>query len=274
MFAQSIHNESFGPERPFVALNCATLPESLLESELFGYAEGAFTGARKKGKKGFFELAHGGTFLLDEIGELPINLQSRLLRVIEEREVQPIGDDRVIPIDVRIIASTNKDLAREVKKKRFRGDLFYRLNVLQLKVPPLRERGRDAFLLFRHFVLQRNPHPKKRYLFSREVSTLLSEYQWPGNVREVKNLVERLAILSDNFSYSLQDVAEWTRDELKKPVEMEDEDIELQKRSINLREIEQLWIKKVCGSSSLKKGELAELLGISRTTLWKKLKMQ
>jgi transcriptional regulator with PAS, ATPase and Fis domain len=273
MFAQSIHNERFGPERPFVALNCATLPESLLESELFGYAEGAFTGARKKGKKGFFELAHGGTLLLDEIGELPLNLQSRLLRVIEEREVQPIGDDRVIPIDVRIIASTNKDLAREVKKKRFRGDLFFRLNVLQLNVPPLRERGRDAFLLFRHFVLQRNPNPKRRYLFSREVETLLSEYQWPGNVREVKNLVERLAILTDNFSHSLQDVAEWTREELKKPVEMEDEDIELQRRSINLREIEQLWIKKVCGSSSLKKGELAELLGISRTTLWKKLKM-
>ncbi|MBM4348185.1 MAG: AAA family ATPase, partial [Deltaproteobacteria bacterium] len=147
MFAQSIHNEKFGPERPFVAINCATLPEPLLESELFGYAPGAFTGARREGKKGLFELAHHGTLLLDEISELPINLQSRLLRVIEEREVLPIGDDRVIPVDVRIIATTNRDLAKEVKEKRFRGDLFYRLNVLQLNVPPLRERGNDAYRL-------------------------------------------------------------------------------------------------------------------------------
>jgi transcriptional regulator with PAS, ATPase and Fis domain len=143
MFAQSIHNEKFGPERPFVAINCATLPEPLLESELFGYAPGAFTGARKEGKKGLFELAHHGTLLLDEISELPFNLQSRLLRVIEEREVQPIGDDRVIPVDVRIIVTTNRDMAQEVKEKRFRGDLFYRLNVLQLNVPPpSRERKR------------------------------------------------------------------------------------------------------------------------------------
>ncbi|UCE75157.1 MAG: sigma 54-interacting transcriptional regulator [Methanomassiliicoccales archaeon] len=273
MFAQSIHNERFGPERPFVAINCATLPESLLESELFGYAEGAFTGAKKKGKKGFFELAHAGTILLDEIGELPLNLQSRLLRVIEEREVQPIGDDRVIPIDVRIIASTNKDLEKEVKEKRFRGDLFYRLNVLQLIVPPLRERGRDAFVLFRHFALQINSKARKRHLFSEEVEALLIEYQWPGNVRELRNLVERLAILTGNFSHSLQNVTEWIREELRKPVDVTSVDREGQAASMNLKDVEKLWIKQLYASSPLKKKELAEILGISRTTLWKKLKM-
>ena len=274
MFAQSIHNERFGPERPFVALNCATLPEPLLESELFGYAEGAFTGARRRGKKGFFELAHGGTLLLDEIGELPINLQSRLLRVIEEREVQPLGDDRVIPVDVRIIASTNKDLATEVEKKRFRGDLFYRLNVLELKVPPLRERGKDAYVLFRHFIFQLNPSVLSKYLFTKEAERLLNEYNWPGNVRELRNLVERLAILTDNFSRSLAEVPEWIGDELQKAGETAPTVMDQEWRSLNLREIERLWIQKFHASSTLKKKELAGLLGISRTTLWKKLKIQ
>lgn len=274
MFAQSIHNEKFGPERPFVAINCATLPEPLLESELFGYASGAFTGARKEGKKGLFELAHGGTLLLDEISELPFNLQSRLLRVIEEKEVQPIGDDRVIPVEVRIIATTNKDLAREVKEKRFRGDLFYRLNVLQFSVPPLRERGRDVYALFRHFVLRVNPKCQKKYLFCKEVERLLCEYPWPGNVRELRNLVERLATLTDNFHHGLEEVLEWIGEELKRPDEMEVMDMELKARNSNLKEIEQLWIKKICDSSPMKREELAKLLGISRTTLWKKTKMQ
>ncbi len=194
MFAQSIHNERFGSERPFVAINCATLPEPLLESELFGYAPGAFTGARKEGKKGLFELAHGGTLLLDEISELPFNLQSRLLRVIEEREVQPIGDDRVIPVEVRIIATTNRDLSAEVDEKRFRGDLFYRLNVLQLNVPPLRERGKDAYSLFRHFILRLNPRCPKKACIQQGSGRFTVEHVWPGNVRELRNLVERLPI--------------------------------------------------------------------------------
>lgn len=274
MFVQSIHNERFGPERPFVAINCATLPEPLLESELFGYAPGAFTGARKEGKKGLFELAHGGTLLLDEISELPLNLQSRLLRVIEEREVQPIGDDRVIPVEVRIIATTNKDLGTEVKEKRFRGDLFYRLNVLQLNVPPLRERGKDAYVLFKHFILRINPKCQKRSLFNKEVERLLVEHMWPGNVRELRNLVERLTTLTDNFNRSLEDVSEWIREELKRPDETEDLNIEQDVRNLKLKELEQLWIRKLCESSQLKRSELAKLLGISRTTLWKKMKTE
>lgn len=273
MFAQSIHNERFGSERPFVAINCATLPEPLLESELFGYAPGAFTGARKEGKKGLFELAHGGTLLLDEISELPFNLQSRLLRVIEEREVQPIGDDRVIPVQVRIIATTNRDLSTEVDEKRFRGDLFYRLNVLQLNVPPLRERGKDAYSLFRHFILRLNPKFPKRRVFNKEVEGILCEYSWPGNVREVRNLVERLAHLTEIFAQNLKDVQEWLHEELQRPHGMKQSDIEPEARDLNLKELEQYYIKKISESSPLKKTDLAKLLGISRTTLWKRMKM-
>jgi transcriptional regulator with PAS, ATPase and Fis domain len=273
MFAQSIHNEKFGSERPFVAINCATLPEPLLESELFGYASGAFTGARKEGKKGLFELAHGGTLLLDEVSELPFNLQSRLLRVIEEREVQPIGDDRVIPIDVRIIATTNRNLANEVKEKRFRGDLFYRLNVLQLNVPPLKERGNDAFVLFRHFILKINQKCQKKYLFNKDVERLLSDYAWPGNIRELRNLVERLANLTDGFNRHLRDIPIWIREELKKTDELKGADLDFKVSDLNLKELEQEWIKRICESTSVKKTELAKRLGISRTTLWKRMKI-
>jgi len=273
MFAQSIHNERFGSERPFVAINCATLPEPLLESELFGYAPGAFTGARKEGKKGLFELAHGGTLLLDEISELPFNLQSRLLRVIEEREVQPIGDDRVIPVEVRIIATTNRDLSTEVDEKRFRGDLFYRLNVLQLKVLPLRERGKDVYSLFKHFILRLNPKCPKRYVFNKEVEGILCEYSWPGNVRELRNLVERLAHLTENFNRNLEDVPEWIHEELKRPERMKEKENGTEMRNLNLKELEQFYIKKISETSPIKKTDLAKLLGISRTTLWKKMKL-
>ena len=272
MFAQSIHNERFGSERPFVAINCVTLPEPLLESELFGYAPGAFTGARKEGKKGLFELAHGGTLLLDEISELPLNLQSRLLRVIEEREVQPIGDDRVIPVEVRIIATTNRDLSAEVDEKRFRGDLFYRLNVLELNVPPLRKRGKDAYSLFRHFILRLNPKCQKRHVFNKEVEGILGEHSWPGNVRELRNLVERLAHLTENFTKNLEEVPDWIREELQKLHGIKKPDTEPEARNLNLKELEQLYIKKITESSLIKKADLAKLLGISRTTLWKRTK--
>lgn len=270
MFAQSIHREKLGDQGPFVAINCATVPEPLLESELFGYAPGAFTGARDKRKKGFFELAHGGTLLLDEIGELPLNLQSRLLRVIEERVVQPLGDDRVIPVTIHIIASTNRDLVVEVRERRFRADLFYRLNVLQLFIPPLRERGQDAFVLFRHFVSQINSRCDRKALFSAAVKKVLCNYAWPGNVRELRNVVERLATLTGNFARPAVDVAKWLQEELKQserltPSSETDEETE----EINLKQLEKAWIKRLCESSPLTQEEVAKLLGVSRTTLWK-----
>lgn len=274
MFAQSIHRENFGPERPFVAINCATLPEPLLESELFGYAPGAFTGARKEGKKGLFELAHGGTLLLDEISELPLNLQSRLLRVIEEREVHPIGDDRVIPVDIRVIAVTNRDLAGEVRERRFREDLFYRLAVLELNIPPLRERGGDAWELFRHFVLKVNSDAEPGPMFHHDVQALLCGYPWPGNVRELRNLVERLSMLTEGFRDFPDDVAEGIQGELRLSGGREIGVGEPDPEALSLKEMEQRWLEKVCGASSLKKKELAKRLGVSRTTLWKKTRKE
>lgn len=270
MFAQSIHKEKFGPEQPFVAINCATLPEALLESELFGYAPGAFTGARREGKKGLVEVAHGGTLLLDEISELPLNLQNRLLRVIEEREVHPIGDDRVISVDVRIIAVTNRELFGEVRERRFREDLFYRLAVLELQIPPLRERGDDAWKLFRYFVLKSKPDTEPGRIFHRNVQALLRDYPWPGNVRELRNLVERLSMLTEGFRYVPEDIAEGVRGELRSAGRGEPSLEEQHPEILSLKEMERKWLEKVCAASSLKKKDLAKRLGVSRTTLWKR----
>lgn len=166
---------------PFIGVNCAAIPETLLESELFGYEEGAFTGASKKGKIGYFEQANRGTIFLDEIGDISPALQARLLRVLQERQIMRIGSDRIIDVDVRIIAATNKDLIKEVEKGRFRGDLYYRLNALQIMIPPLRERKEDILLLFKEFM-------KEDYLrVGRREKELLENYQWPGNVRELEN---------------------------------------------------------------------------------------
>lgn len=268
MFAQSIHNECFGSDRPFVAINCATVPENLLESELFGYAPGAFTGAKKQRKKGFFELAHGGSLFLDEIGELPLNLQSRLLRVIEERQIQPIGDDRVIPIDIRIIAATNKDLIKEVREKRFRPDLYYRLNTLQLTIPPLRERGLDSLILFKHFIDNVNPNFLKNQGINQKVKRLFAEYDWPGNIRELKNLVERISILTNNFQGFTNNITtlideQFVADAHNFHDETKKDEI------LSLKELQKSYIKELCDSTRLSQQEIANLIGISRTTLWK-----
>ena len=181
LFAQSIHNYSNRKDKPFIGVNCAAIPESLLESELFGYEEGAFTGASKKGKIGYFEQANHGTIFLDEIGDISPKLQVRLLRVLQERQVMRIGSDRVINVDVRIIAATNRDLKKEVEKGTFRSDLYYRLNTLHILVPPLRERKEDILLLFKWFL-------KDDYVrISQKDRNLLLGYSWPGNVRELEN---------------------------------------------------------------------------------------
>jgi transcriptional regulator with PAS, ATPase and Fis domain len=179
----------------------------------------------------------------------------------------------VIPVDVRIIATTNKDLGKEVREKRFRGDLFYRLNVLQFSIPPLRERGKDAYALFRHFILRLNPKCPKRHVFKKEVEGILGEHTWPGNVRELRNLVERLAHLTENFTGNLGEVPKWIHEELQKPEGTKEIGIEMETKNLNLKELEQWWIKKISESSPLKKTDLAKLLGISRTTLWKKIKV-
>lgn len=194
LFAQSIHNESARRGKPFVAVNCAALPENLLESELFGYVEGAFTGASQKGKPGLFELAHGGTVFLDEVSEIPLHLQGKLLRVLQERKVMRLGADRVVPVDVRVISATNKDLRTLVAKQLFRPDLYWRLNVLRLDIPPLRKRPGDIPILINHFLRMFGAEISVE-AFSNEALAFLESYDWPGNVRELQNFCERVAVL-------------------------------------------------------------------------------
>lgn len=207
LFAHSIHVMSKRSGGPFVAVNCAALPESLLESELFGYVDGAFTGARSGGKAGLFELAHGGTIFLDEIGEIPLPLQARLLRVLQEKEIIRLGNDCITPIDVRVIAATNRSLADLVESGAFRSDLLYRINVLSIRIPPLRERTGDIHILLSHFLLEESER-HRGYVISIAEDALapLAGYGWPGNVRELKNFAERLAVFAEGKTASRQDV--------------------------------------------------------------------
>lgn len=198
MFAQSIHNHSMRRSMPFVALNCATLTENMLESELFGYEEGSFTGAKKGGKIGLFQTAHNGTILLDEIGEMPLAFQTKLLRVIQEKQIRPIGSTNVIPINTRIISSTNRNLEKEVNKGTFRLDLYYRLNVLTVHIPPLRDRAEDLPLLSRAYFESNqwmNIWDANEKLIC-EMFGILSKCPLPGNIRELHNIIERFVLLA------------------------------------------------------------------------------
>lgn len=191
IIAQSIHKASSRAKNPFVAINCAALPDSLIESELFGYSSGAFTGSNKEGKIGLFEQAHKGTVFLDEIGELPLHLQSKLLRVLQERQIVPVGSGKVITVDLRIIAATNKNLCEMVKMGCFREDLFYRLNVLPINILPLRDRGSDVSLLLNTFM-------GTELIFDEDSLKLIHNYRWPGNVREVLNVSLYMKTLMDS----------------------------------------------------------------------------
>ena len=195
--ASYIHNNSQRKEKPFIKINCSAIPEHLLESELFGYEKGAFTGATKEGKPGLFELANEGTLVLDEIGELPLSLQVKLLRVLQEHEFVRIGGTKPIKIDVRIIAATNRNLQEETRLGRFREDLYYRLNVVPVNIPPLRERTDDILPLLLFFKDKFNRKYKKTKTFSQEALECLQAYKWPGNVRELQNIVERLIVITD-----------------------------------------------------------------------------
>lgn len=181
LLAQSIHNESNRCNQPFIAINCAAMPENLLESELFGYEEGAFTGALKGGKKGLFEQAHNGTIFLDEIGDMPIYLQTKLLRVLQENQVMRVGGESVIDVDVRVIAATNRDLLNMIKEEKFRADLYYRINVLPIHIPPLRERKEDINMMLKHFI-------DKDIKINEDVTNIINSYNWPGNIRELRNV--------------------------------------------------------------------------------------
>lgn len=195
MFAQSIHNNSARRSGPFVAVNCGAIPRELVASELFGYVEGAFTGAKKGGKPGKFELANGGTLFLDEIGDMPMEQQIALLRVLQERRVTRVGGEREIPVDVRIICATHRNLLNEVNQKNFREDLYYRLNVINFHIPPLRKRKEDILLLFSTFLKRSQPSEKILQKINPDVLDALVRYDWPGNVRELQNVAERILYL-------------------------------------------------------------------------------
>lgn len=196
LLAKHIHNSSIRKDRPFLEINCAAIPEGLLESELFGYTKGAFTGANERGKKGLIEMADGGTLFLDEIGELTPRLQSKILQVIQDKKFIPIGGKEIKEVDVRIITATNKDLYEMVIKNKFREDLYWRLNVIDIEIPPLRKRVKDIIILSNYFLKKFNDKYKYARYFSERSMNKLINHSWPGNIRELENLVERLVITS------------------------------------------------------------------------------
>ena len=205
VLARAIHFLSPRASKPFIKVNCAAIPENLLEAELFGYEKGAFTGAYVS-KKGKFALAHEGTIFLDEIGDMPLPLQAKILRVLQEREIEPLGSTKVIKVDIRVIAATNKDLKKLVEKGQFREDLYYRLNVIPIYVPPLRERREDIPLLIGYFLDKFTKEYKKEVVIEPEVIDILTRYDWPGNVRELQNLIERFVILSSDGVIRRRDI--------------------------------------------------------------------
>ena len=263
LFAQSIHNASDRRDGPFVAINCAAVSNSLLESELFGYEAGSFTGASRGGREGVFELAHGGTLFLDEIGEIPRETQGRLLRVLQEKEIRRVGGSRVIPVDVRIIAATNKDLLQETVEGRFREDLYYRLDVLDLKLPPLRERGDDVKILGLHLFRQlpggKDPIMQSQFLYLLEQA---GPYQWYGNIRELQNFVERANILMRNAGASSVTVSDILRRRAEPAPEPCQETESRDRRAIEAA------LHNHPGSMA----DAARSLGCSRQTLWRKMK--
>lgn len=268
VLASSIHNESPRRDGPFVALNCATLSENLIESELFGYEKGAFTGANSAGKKGLFELAHRGTIFLDEIGELPLNLQAKLLRVLQEREVMHLGGDKVIPIDVRVIAATNRDLHKMMREGAFREDLFYRLALLELNLLPLRERAADIVPLFITFL---NENMRKNdlhfYWENTAVFNPLLSYSWPGNIRELENLAERVVLLSDQLRIDQELIRSLMRE--KEPA-IQAETLQIPITN-DLRMLEHQYVHFLLQKFNGDKNALCQYLNISRPTLWRKL---
>jgi len=281
VMAQSIHNYSLRANSTFVAVNCAALPESLLESELFGYAPGAFTGADRKGKRGVFELAHGGTIFLDEISEMNPLLQGRLLRVLQEKQIMRIGDNKLIPIDVRIIVATNKNLFGLVREGKFREDLYYRLNVLKIKLPPLRERKGDIPSLIEGFIHEYSKKLSRETItLTREAIEYLCQYNWPGNVRELKNFVERLMVITKKTKIVLEDIkgTMLNLEGLELDNYYNDNSVEYafqsqsSHKTINLIDAEKINIEEALRESEGCINEAAERLGISRTTLWRKMK--
>lgn len=268
IIAQAMHNESPRRNNPFVAINCAALPRELIASELFGYEEGAFTGAKKGGNIGKFELADQGTIFLDEIGDVPLDLQASLLRVLEEKSVIRLGGTKLVPVNVRIIAATNKKLEEDITRNRFRRDLYYRLGVIRLNIPALRERPDDILLLAQYFletICQRFNKPLKK-LSSDTVNAFLN-YEWPGNVRELQNVLEGAVQLAAGAEITYNLVKDYLKREQFDPVVPENKKTDI----LAISEVEKQMIENYLKNTNLSKNEMAAALGISRRTLYRRL---
>lgn len=274
LFAKAIHYESMRSSGPFIAINCAAIPDNLLESELFGYATGAFTGANRNGKIGKFELASGGTIFLDEIGDMPLHFQVKLLRVLQEKAVIPVGSNKLKYVDVRIISATNKNLEYMVKCGEFREDLYYRLNVIPIDIPPLRERKQDIPILLNYFI--------KKYCtncgvkipeISKEAMEILKNYTWKGNVRELQNTVEyTLSLLEEGEIIDIRHLPSKIVQNTEKSYD--ESNHELKDEEFNLHKIEKETIEKALlkfGSGTENKNAAAKALGISLSTFYRKL---
>lgn len=271
LFAQAIHRMSPRSERSFLAINCAAIPKELMESELFGYESGAFTGATQKGKIGKFEMVEGGTLFLDEIGDMPLEMQAKLLRVLEEKQITRLGGSKTIPVEFSLVASTNRNIEEMVEKGTFRSDLFYRINVFVLKIPPLRDRREDVLLIARSIAASSlADHGTEEIAFSREVESLLMQYDWPGNMREVRNVIN-FAVHNLLPSESVIEprhlppsLCARVEDHYSTPVLLP------LKKGVETRERE--IIREILRSTYGNKVEAAKLLGVSRSVLYDKLK--
>ena len=294
IFAQSIHNSSARADGPFVAINCAAIPRELINTELFGYEGGSFTGADRQGRPGKFEQAHGGTLFLDEIGDMPLDLQTTLLRAIETRTIVRIGGHRVIPADVHIIVATHKDLREEAKRGNFRSDLYYRLNVLTINIPSLRERADDLPLLVQHFLQRQGRTLGRSFTITPEAMAALRQYNWPGNVRELENMLERVTYLMPKATITVEDLPIDIQQTMERnqPTGTGDADNDSQTQEGHQRLSQQASLTAVYKSGALKEHSMnserqaivrawqasnghvtraAALLGISRTTMWRKM---
>ncbi|ACB86292.1 sigma-54 interaction domain-containing protein [Natranaerobius thermophilus] len=269
IFAQAIHNESHRSDHPFIKVNCAAIPENLLESELFGYQGGAFTGASKEGKPGKFELADKGTLFFDEIGDMPKKMQAKLLRVIQEGEVERLGGQKEQEVDVRIIAATNKNLEELVATDDFREDLFYRINVLTLNIPPLKDRKEDIALLAEDFLYETKQEMGENKQISQEAVEVLQKYDWPGNIRQLKNIIQRLAVNAETTVIEKSDIPI----KLLKQLQIS-ESPSYPEEGLNeiVEQVEKKVIRETLELYDFNKSMAASILNIPRSTLYRKMK--
>ncbi len=267
LLAQAIHNLSARKDKPFLAVNCAALPDNLLESELFGHEKGAFTGAVSK-RRGKFELAHQGTLFLDEIGDMSFGAQAKILRIIEEGRFEPIGSEKTIGVDNRIVAATNRDLVKEVREGRFRRDLYYRLNEFAISLPPLRERKEDIGLLIDHFIKQFNKELNKQVEGVSDVAlSYLKKHNWPGNIRELRSVIRRAMILMDGGVIWLEHLPFEIRLRGEEALEVVEEE------TLPLEENEKRYIARILARTKWNKSRAANILKISRHRLDRKINL-